>query len=591
LAALALTLVSALPALAKEGDAGNGPPPHAQAPAAAGDPGPPAAGPPAAAGEPGPPEHAARPDPAPADEPPAPAPAQDPAPPGRAKPDNPRAAAASERAAEPAPPASDPAAGPPGRVHSRSVGAPDLSAPPAPERTAATPAPAPAPERPSVPSRGELILPRVGPPAPAALTFRQAVDRARRARAPQAAGVAGAVSSAAPKPAAAPVVEQPRSQSVEPSQPFPARVVPRRVREIVEVVPGEIWAALGALALLALALAASSWITAIRARRLHRQREALLQEVGLLQSALLPAVPDDVPVSVAYRPAEGSDAGGDFYEAFALGAGRTGMILGGVPGHGRDALALTTFIRYTLRAYLEAGLDPREVLKVGSEALADHLAGGQAAVIVAVHEANTGRFTYASAGHAPPTVVGPGELFEPIAACSAPPIGAGEPTGLRQTSFTLTAGSRACLYSDGVTRARANERLLGLGQLERALAKLPPDGDAEDVLDSVVAAADEVNGDMAVCMVRAPAGAPPAGPRVEELEVDEREVGDSLEHFLRACGIPLAEVPGILREAGEATRREGSATVRVRLGDFRPGVDVLPGNLVRLDERRRAARL
>ena len=56
-------------------------------------------------------------------------------------------------------------------------------------------------------------------------------------------------------------------------------------------------------------------------------------------------------------------------------------------------------------------------------------------------------------------------------------------------------------------------------------------------------------------------------------------MGDSLERFLRACGVALGEVPGILREAGEAARREGSATVRVRSGDFRPGVDVVPGNL------------
>ena len=46
-----------------------------------------------------------------------------------------------------------------------------------------------------------------------------------------------------------------------------------------------------------------------------------------------------------------------------------------------------------------------------------------------------------------------------------------------------------------------------------------------------------------------------------------------------------------LRVAGGAARREGSATVRVRMNEFRPGVDVVPGNVVRLEERRRAARL
>jgi hypothetical protein len=112
------------------------------------------------------------------------------------------------------------------------------------------------------------------------------------------------------------------------------------------------------------------------------------------------------------------------------------------------------------------------------------------------------------------------------------------------------------------------------------------------LLDAVAAMADEITDDMAICVISAAAEAPATGTRIEELEVDdEHEVGDSLERFLRACGVALADVPGVLREAGEAARREGSVTVRVRANDFRPGVDVVPGNLVRLSERRRATRI
>ena len=389
----------------------------------------------------------------------------------------------------------------------------------------------------------------------------------------------------------APRADETRSEPAERAEPLPVRVVPRQVREIVEVVPTSIWAALAALALLALAFAAWSWTAAVRARRLDRQRESLLQEVGLLQTALLPPVPEDVPVSVAYRPADGATAGGDFYDAFALNGGRTGVILGDMSGHGRDALARTTFVRYTLRAYLEAVLEPREVLKVGADALAGHLDGGFATVAVAVHDPASGRLTYANAGHPPPVVVGCDAPFEPVIACSAPPLGLGEPTGFRQSTFTLTAGARACLYTDGVTEACVGGRLIGVGRFERTLAELPPDADANALLDAVAATADEITDDMAVCLISAGAQAPVVGPRIEELEVDdEHEVGDSLERFLRACGVALADVPGILREAGEAARREGSVTVRVRANDFRPGVDVVPGNLVRLAERRTIAR-
>ena len=323
----------------------------------------------------------------------------------------------------------------------------------------------------------------------------------------------------------------------------------------------------------------------------RRQHEALIHEVGLLQAALLPSVPPGLPASVGHRAANGATAGGDFYDAFPLADGRIGLILGDVSGHGSDALAHTTFVRYTLRAYLEAGLEPRHVLKVGSEALSGHLDGGFVTVTVAVHDVASGRFTYACAGHPPPVVVGGDRRFDPVIACSAPPIGIGEPTGFRQSTFTLTAGARACLFTDGVTEARVEGELLGADWLEEALIALPPDADADTLLDAVAEMADEITDDMAVCLVSATDGAPLSGPRIEELEVDEHEVGDSLERFLRACDVPLAEVPGVLRAAGEAARREGSVIVRVRANGVRPGVDVVPGHAVRLPERRRAVRI
>ena len=487
----------------------------------------------------------------------------------------------SPQSEEPPPPASEPETGAPEereRVQIRSVEQPQ----PAPEEPPADDAPAAdstPPERGDSPRRTESR-------APAAGTFRRAVTSTPAA---PVAATAAAV-PAAPADPSSPREEGRRSEPVAPKRPLPARVVPQPVRRIVEVVPTGIWIAVAALGLLALLSAAWSFAAAARARRLRRQREALLQEVGLLQSALLPSVSRDVPASVAYRPADGDAAGGDFYDVFALAGGRTGVILGEMSGRGRDALAHTTFVRYTLRAYLEAGLEPREVLKVGADALAGHLDGGFAAVTVAVHDPATGRFTYATAGHPPPVVVGCDEEFEPVTACSAPPLGLGLPTGFRQSTITLTAGARACMYTDGVTEARADGRVLGVAQLERTLAALLPEADADALLDAIAAAADESADDMAVCLIDAGEDSPEAGPRIEELEVDEYEVGDSLERFLRACGVGLGDVPGILREAGEAARREGSATVRVRAGGFRPGVDVVPGNLVRLEERQPAVR-
>ena len=63
---------------------------------------------------------------------------------------------------------------------------------------------------------------------------------------------------------------------------------PAFVTKVLREVPDGVWAGLLALATLAGALAAGSIASAVRARRMVRQREVLRADVGLLQSALLP---------------------------------------------------------------------------------------------------------------------------------------------------------------------------------------------------------------------------------------------------------------------------------------------------------------
>jgi hypothetical protein len=357
--------------------------------------------------------------------------------------------------------------------------------------------------------------------------------------------------------------------------------VTQTVEQIVEVVPGPIKAALLALALVALMFAVHSFMAGARARRLSRQREELLDEVGLLQAALLPSVParlGDLISTVAYRPADGPAAGGDFYDAFAFDGGRVGVIVGDISGHGREALARTALMRYTLRAYLDAGLEPRAALKVAGSALDDDLGTDFATVVVAVYDPEAGTLTYASAGHPPPILLGP-PAHEPATSYSSPPVGVGATTGLRQTTVGLPPGSIACFFTDGMTDARVDGQLLGRERLAELLAELGPEATAPELLDRVAELAERTPDDMAACILHAHGDG--AGTlRVEELEVSRADIaGDAVPRFLRECGIPMADMPALFREAMEVARQSGSAVLRVRLGDWRPGVDVLPGNV------------
>jgi hypothetical protein len=367
--------------------------------------------------------------------------------------------------------------------------------------------------------------------------------------------------------------------------------VTRTVRDIVEVVPDSIKGALAALAALSILLGAGSLFSALRARRLDRQRRQLLQEVGLLQSALLPPVPERLGAlrtSVAYRPADGPGAGGDFYDAVELGGGRTAFILGDVSGHGRDALERTAFMRFTLRAYLGAGLEPRGALQVAGQVIDEHLGGDFATVVIAVHDPGTGSLTYAAAGHPAPIVVGP-SAHEPILAASSPPIGVGVGTGLRQTTVPLAPGSVACFYTDGLTEARTETGILGRGKLGDLLSELGRDATAAELLDSVADEARLVSDDMAACLLSPTAGVTAGGFRTEELELPAEDVNGGLgESFLEACGIAGPYVEAAMDEARRQAERSGGAVLHVVFGNRRT-VEVLPRNLESLEAASRRA--
>ena len=357
--------------------------------------------------------------------------------------------------------------------------------------------------------------------------------------------------------------------------------VTRTVRDIVEVVPDSLKLALAALAALSLALAGGYVVSLLRARSLARQRSELLSEVGLLQGALLPPIPQQLgalKTTVAYRPADGPGAGGDFYDALPLSDGRVGFILGDVSGHGRGALERTAFMRYTLRAYLEAGLAPHLALQVAGRVIGDGLGGDFATVLLAVHDPRSGSLTYASAGHPAPIVLG--DLpFEPVLAGSSPPIGVGEPTGLRETTVPLMPGAVACLYTDGLIEARTEEGLLGRERLEQVLAEMGPEATASDLLDRVAGEARTVSDDMATCILSPTARVTTGGFRTERIELSRRELEGPLPgRFLDECGVSSEDRKRAMREARDLAGRFEGVVLRVAFGNRR-AVEVRPRNV------------
>jgi hypothetical protein len=287
---------------------------------------------------------------------------------------------------------------------------------------------------------------------------------------------------------------------------------------------------------------------------------------------------------VAYRPADGPGAGGDFYDVLPLGGGKTAVVIGDVSGHGRAALGRTALARYTLRAYLEAGLEPREALQIAGSVMAGKLEGDFVTALVAVHDAAAGTLTYASAGHPPPIVVSDAG-FEPVLPAAAPPLGVGASTGQRQTALPFPRGAIACFYTDGLSEARTGGNQLGSSGLERVVRELGPEITAQQVIDRVAASARRVTDDVAVCVITAEEDMAIVRSQVERLEVSRVELrGPMLREFLDACGVSVHRIRAAEREAREVARQMGGALIEVTIGADRSQVDVLAPDLPLRDD-------
>jgi hypothetical protein len=366
----------------------------------------------------------------------------------------------------------------------------------------------------------------------------------------------------------------------------------RSVTKIIGVVPPLMRVLIGLLIVLALLLGAMSRLAAVRARRLARQRAELLDDVGLLQAALLPPLPAQlgaVGTSAAYRPASGPGAGGDFYDVFALPEGELAVIVGDVSGHGRAALPQTTLVRFTLRAYLEAGLSPRAALASAARVLERQLGSSFATVVLATYDPRRRTLVYASAGHPPPLVVG-AESIAPITACAAPPIGIGHATGTRQTTVSIPGAALACFYTDGVVEARSHGTLFGAPSLERTLQDADPQAGAAELLERVSAATDHHPDDMAACLLRIGGGDAPPSVRVEEFELGARDLErDRAERFLLAGGVHPAEIGRALDELRDAVARYGRVVLELHLDRGSTQIVVRPHNVTTLEPSIRAA--
>jgi PAS domain S-box-containing protein len=228
-----------------------------------------------------------------------------------------------------------------------------------------------------------------------------------------------------------------------------------------------------------------------------------------LQASLLPPSLPEIPgLEVAARylaGGEGTTVGGDLYDLFPV-DGDWALVLGDVCGKGAEAAALTSMVRFTIRAEVVHHESPGEVLGLLNAAILRQYRDVRFCTVLHGRLRAGGRLTLASAGHPPPLLRRADGTVEAVP-CTGPLLGVLRDVEHPDVSVELRPGDVLVSYTDGVTEGRGPEGLFGDERLADLLAA--SGDDVEAIADRITAAVLDFQGgrtkdDLALLVLRVP---------------------------------------------------------------------------------------
>ena len=247
---------------------------------------------------------------------------------------------------------------------------------------------------------------------------------------------------------------------------------------------------------------------AVLSSRLRATIEEGRSLVERLQRAFISkrrAIPNLDLGSVLLSATQGSNVGGDVYDAFTF-DNRTAMFfVADVSGKGIEAAVDTALIKYSLRTLYSHERDPGTMLKRFSEVYDKSAENPEAFVVMFLASIDLvdGTVRYASAGHEPAWAI----VGQDVA--RLPPTGpiVGVVSGARYETreLHLRHGDALVISTDGVTESRDRRgKLLGADAVTTWLASA--NGDAQKIADTLVRRirrrSTAINDDLAILVVR-----------------------------------------------------------------------------------------
>lgn len=228
---------------------------------------------------------------------------------------------------------------------------------------------------------------------------------------------------------------------------------------------------------------------AVKNARQHRRLLELqrvqtdLDAARAIQQSLLPSVPPEVDgYLLSVRSTMCYEVGGDYVDIIPIGQGRLMIVVADVAGKGLPSALVSMTFRSSFRAMSGAGIPLEEMARrlnqlhwqEGLEARLRYVTA-----ILACLDTRSHTLEAVNAGHNPAFVVHPGGL-EKIGA-SGPPLGLLPSCEYERVTLPLLQGSRALLYTDGLTEVFQGEEMFGEERLLRCVQTSPSNTPLESI--------------------------------------------------------------------------------------------------------------
>jgi sigma-B regulation protein RsbU (phosphoserine phosphatase) len=235
----------------------------------------------------------------------------------------------------------------------------------------------------------------------------------------------------------------------------------------------------------------------LHAKQRAEDAEARAVEVArALQRTLLPPDLPKIPgleVAAAFQPAgEGTDLGGDFYDAVQVDDDDWLVVVGDVCGKGPEAAAVTALARHSLWAAAARSEGPCDIIATLNGVLLRHQTDRYMTIIALGLREEAGRWTatVCAGGHPLPLLVR-GDSITTLGRFGSV-VGLFDEPGYNEETHDLHAGDVILLYTDGITEGRRDGVQFGEKGLRDAVRRHQASG--ASLPDAVLAEALDYQG-------------------------------------------------------------------------------------------------